>query len=98
MLIKTRDLDTDERAIATVEIDRVPDNPMRQGQHLAEVVRQVHPEARQRSFEDGVASFVAPQHLIIARYRAEEPDQAAESETEPGELSPPDRQDQLFAA
>lgn len=92
VLIKTRDLDTDDRAIATVEVDRVPDNPMRQEQHLAEVVRQLHPEARQRSFEDGIASYVASQHLIIARYC-----DGAET-IEEGETPVPDRQDQLFAA
>lgn len=97
VLIKTRDLDSDDRAVAVVEIDRVPENPLRQEQHLAEVVRRLHPEARQRSFEDGVSSFVASQHLIVARYRVEQHGQDA---TPPSEVSDSatDQQDQLFAA
>lgn len=68
VLIKLRDLDTDAREEATVDIARVPDNPLRQGQYLAEVVAERHPDARAKSFADGVASFVDRRHLIIARY------------------------------
>lgn len=97
VVIKTRDLDTDAKASVVLEIERVPDNPLRQGQQLAELVRERHPEARSRSFADGVASFVSREHLIIACYRSADID---EGRSHPDEASSErvDDQDQLFAA
>ncbi|MGH2986264.1 MAG: hypothetical protein ACRDLO_06215 [Solirubrobacterales bacterium] len=100
VVIKLRDLDTDERTETSFEIDRVPDNALRQGQHLAELVAERYPDARQRSFADGVASFVAAQHLIVAKYLD---GTAADDSRDGAEADPEHRQgqalqDQLFAA
>lgn len=97
VIIKTRDLDTDEKELRVLEIERVPDNDLRREQLLAEIVAAHHPEARQQSFAGGVASFVGNQHLIVARYSEEgvAPEKAAASD---GDAARRVVQGQLFAA
>jgi len=95
VVIKLRDLDSDARTETVLEINRVPDNGLRQAQHLAELVAAHHPDARQRSYADGVASFVDRRHLIVARYVSDR-EAGASRGTTADERE--DRQDQLFAA
>lgn len=92
VVIKLRDLDTDERTESVVDVERIPANELRREQELAEIVQLRHPEARQRSFAGGVASFVDRRHLIIARYLGS-PSPVSEAVAEDES-----RQDQLFAA
>jgi len=98
VVIKTRDLDTDAKAFEVVEVDRVPDNPLRQEQHLEEVVKALHPDVRHRSFAEGVSSFVAPQHLVVAYYKEQRQAGPGKENPRPSDGDDAAEQDQLFAA
>ncbi len=65
--IKARDLDTDAKQIATVDVDPAR-GPGEQRSQLAQLVEEHHPGARLRSFADGAATFLGRQHLIVASY------------------------------
>lgn len=99
MIVKTRDLDTDEKRFSAFEVDRVPDNAQRRGEILAEVVANQHPKARQQSLADDVASFVSPEHLIVAKFASEDLEEALlRSERSAATDETAGEQDQLFAA
>lgn len=67
--IEARDLDTDERLREVVEVP-APREPYRQRAQLSTLVAERHPSARLRSFAGGAATFLGPQHLIVAAYVA----------------------------
>jgi len=99
VIVKTRDLDTDEKRFTAYEIDRVPDNALRRGEILAEIVTEHHPKSRQQSLANDVASFVGPNHLIVAKFASEDLEQAVVRCVETGtDDASAGEQDQLFAA
>jgi hypothetical protein len=65
--IKARDLDTDTKRVATIEVAPAWE-PEEQRLQLARVVEEHHPGARLRSFADGAATFLDREHLIVASY------------------------------
>lgn len=67
LIIKARDLDSGATSIARVEVD-APGDPDRQRIQMVEVIADVHPDARFRSFADAAATFLDRQHLIVAFY------------------------------
>lgn len=67
VLVKLRDLETDERTLLVREgWEARGDQAIRT--HLVNVVLELRPRARPRSYHGGVASFVDGKHLIVARY------------------------------
>lgn len=67
--IKSRDLDTDAKEIATVEVEvELSRDPVAQRAQLTRLVEQRHPGARPRSFAEGAATFLTREHLIVASY------------------------------
>lgn len=69
VIVEARDLDTDARTRQVIETHR-PNAAAGRRTQLQRIVADLHPDAKIRSFADGVASFLAPQHLIVARYDA----------------------------
>lgn len=69
VIVEARDLDTDARTRQVIEAHR-PSGAAGRRTQLQSIVAELHPDAKIRSFADGVASFLAPQHLIVARYDA----------------------------
>src|SRR4051812_8975283 len=67
LVIEARDLDTDERSVATFPV-AMPADEGRQRSQLAQAVAQVHPDARIRSFDRGAASFTDSRQLVVAHY------------------------------
>ena len=67
LVVETRDLDTDERTVATFDVEMPADEPGRRAQ-LSEVVAQLHPRARMRSFGGAAASFLDSEQLVVAHY------------------------------
>lgn len=65
--IKARDLDTDAKDVATVDV-APPFEPSEQRAQLTRLVEERHPGARLRSFADGAATFLSREHLIVASY------------------------------
>lgn len=93
LIVESRDLDTDERSVATFVVD-VPADQGRQREQLADVVARIHPDARMRSFGEGAASFLSSQRLVVAHY-----DDVREQTTPPASPpSEPVEQQALFAA
>lgn len=67
VLVKLRNLDTDERTVVVRERwEARGDQAIRT--QLVDVVLELRPCARPRSYHGGVASFVDGKHLIVARY------------------------------
>ena len=66
-MIEARDLDTDERSRIEFEIDAPSDEPSKHAQ-LVTMVSRVHPNAVLRSFGGDAASFLGPNHLVVAHY------------------------------
>lgn len=65
--MKLRDLDTDERTVLIREgWEARGDQAIRT--HLVNLVMELRPTARPKSYHGGVASFVDGKHLIVARY------------------------------
>lgn len=92
LIIEAPDLDTDARR--RTMIDAVPPvDPTRQRAALVEAVEHLFPGARLRSFSNGAATFLDPQHLIVASY-ADLPD----SRSQRRKSEPEERQEPLFAA
>lgn len=71
----------------------VPAEPARQRNALSKAVARSFPEAKLRSFADGVATFLDSQHLIVASY-ADLPGPRGRA----SESGPDDVQESLFAA
>ncbi|CAN5455179.1 hypothetical protein BH20ACT17_BH20ACT17_06340 [soil metagenome] len=67
LVIEARDLDTDERTVATFEVEMPVDEAGREAQ-LAEMVARLHPDARMRSFGGAAASFLDSERLVVAHY------------------------------
>jgi len=67
VIVRTRDLDRRTTSVQVFE-RCVPPDQQRQRLQLIDVVEEVHPGARNKSFADGVASFVHRANLIVARY------------------------------
>jgi hypothetical protein len=68
IVIHARHLDNDERSERRVAVAVRPHSDAGQRTQLREAVERVHPEARIRSYAEGVASFVTSTHLVVARY------------------------------
>jgi hypothetical protein len=90
--VETRHLDTDERERS--EFDVAPlGSEARERAQLIEIVAQVVPDAKIRSFANGAATFLGREHLVIAAYaeafRTRRTRWAASQDTD---------QDSLFAA
>jgi hypothetical protein len=77
LIIEAKDLDTDERAVAVLEVLAPASAEAQRGQIMAEVGR-LFPTARFRSFGDGAASFLTSQELVVAHYEKSETEPAAE--------------------
>lgn len=67
LIVEATDLDTDERSVATFDVEIPPDEDGRRKQ-LADVVADLHPAARMRSFAGAAASFLDSQQLVVAHY------------------------------
>lgn len=67
LVIEARDLDTDERTVAILEVEMPLDEAGQRAQ-LAAAVARLHPGARMRSFGGGAASFLDSQRLVVAHY------------------------------
>jgi hypothetical protein len=93
LVVQARDLDTDERVVASFEVEMPPDEAGQRAQ-LAEVVARLHPGARMRSFGDGAASFLDSQRLVVAHYGGVPEQVVRES---PGTGGGPMEQQRLFA-
>jgi len=65
--IKARDLDTDAKKVVTIEVDAAF-GPDEQKSQLARAVESHHPSARLRSYDEGTATFLTGEHLIVASY------------------------------
>lgn len=93
VMIKTRRLADDEHSWVYLDVARIPFEGEAQKAHLLELVRDRYPDARPKSFHEGVASYVSSSSrlLIIARYVDLE-------RKRPREDSEPEPTEQLFAA
>ena len=69
LVVEARDLDTDERTVATFDVEMPADEAGRRAQ-LAGMVARLHPDARMRSFGGAVASFLDSERLVVAHYSA----------------------------
>ncbi|MBY0398563.1 MAG: hypothetical protein K2X91_19115, partial [Thermoleophilia bacterium] len=67
VIVESRHLDTDARERGRHEVD-APSTPDQARARLVDLVRGLHPEAVHRSYADGAATFLAPDHLIVAFY------------------------------
>lgn len=70
VVVRTRHLDTQTTSVRILE-RCVPSDQQRQRLQLIDVVEELCPGARNKSFADGVASFVDGANLIVARYGEE---------------------------
>lgn len=93
LIVEARDLDTDERTIATFEVEMPADEAGQRAQVTGAVAR-LHPDARMRSFGGGAASFLDSQRLVVAHYgpTCGRPDDVVSEPMEQAEQQP------LFAA
>lgn len=89
VILEARDLDTDERVLTALGAAR-PSEDGAQRRCLIELVRGHYPNARIKSYERGVATFLTRQELVIAHFS-----NASEA---PGDDSSSSDQDSLFAA
>jgi len=90
--VETRQLDTDERKRSDFDVPPRGSEALERAQ-LVEIVAQVMPDAKIRSFANGAATFLGRQHLVIAAYV--EPCRTRRARCEASEG---DDQDSLFAA
>jgi hypothetical protein len=67
LIVESRDLDTDARSVATLEVEMPADHASQRAQ-FERAVAPLHPAARLRSFGNGAASFLDSQSLIVAYY------------------------------
>lgn len=94
VVVEARDLDTDERTVARLEVDMPADEAGRQAQ-LAEMVARLHPDARMRSFGGAAASFLDAERLVVAHYDGTDRQPTPER---PDDRIEPIEQQPLFAA
>lgn len=94
LIVEARDLDTDERTVASFEVE-IPTGEAAQRAQLSAVVAQLHPEARMRSFGNGAASFLDSQQLVVAHYGGTNDEPASDSRAR--QIGPVEQQP-LFAA
>jgi len=93
LVIEARDLDTDARSRTELEVDAPADDPGKRAQLITSVSR-IHPDVVLRSFGNDAASFLGPDHLVVAHYG-----DALESEIAvPGGDPKAHEQQPLFAA
>lgn len=85
--IEARDLDTDERVRASRQVP-APHDPGEQRTAIRQVVADLYPTARLRSFASGAATLLDRQHLIVASFADPTPRRRPE----------PAPQDPLFSA
>lgn len=90
--VETRHLDTDERTHARFSVAPRGSEALERAQ-LVELVAQVRPDAKIRSFAHSAATFLGRQHLVIASYV--EPVRTRRAMCDIGR---PADQDSLFAA
>lgn len=69
LVVEARDLDTDERTVATFVVEMPADDAGRRAQ-LKVLVARLHPLARMRSYDGGAASFLDSESLVVAHYSA----------------------------
>lgn len=67
LIVEARDLDTDERTVATFNV-AVPSDELGRRTQLAGAVAALHPNARMRSFGGTAASFLDSERLVVAHY------------------------------
>lgn len=67
IIVEHRHLDTDERARRVYTVD-APGDDAQERARLLRLVADLHPEAANRSYADGAATFLSPDHLIVAFY------------------------------
>lgn len=93
LIVEARDLDTDDRTTARFEVE-MPRDEAGQRAQLTQLVGDLHPAARMRSFGNGAASFLDARHLVVAHYveRDHDPSEPA------AEARHASEQQQLFAA
>ena len=89
--VETRDLDTDRRTHVEFSVAPRSSEALERAQ-LIQLVGQVRPDARIRSFANSAATFLGRQHLVIASYV--EPAKARRAMSEVSQAD----QDSLFAA
>jgi|FEC22Drversion2_1045045.scaffolds.fasta_scaffold09324_2 hypothetical protein len=92
VIVESRHLDTDARDRGRHEVD-APSSPDQARARLVELVRGLHPEAVHRSYADGAATFLAPDHLIVAFYENRGP---ARRSVRPSARNGGETQDRLF--
>lgn len=68
LIVESRDLDTDARSVAALEVEMPLDDASQRAQ-FEQAVAPLHPSARLRSFGNGAASFLDSHSLIVAYYR-----------------------------
>lgn len=67
LIIESRDLDTDERTLSCYPVGVAARSSVALRDSIVGAMAHAQPDARLRSFADGVATFVAPQHLYVVR-------------------------------
>lgn len=72
VVVESRDLDTDERDRTVLAASR-PDSVEARERELRDLIAEVHPEARFRSFAGDVATALDRQHLVVAHYLGQRP-------------------------
>lgn len=65
--IKLRHLDTGEESIETHELPAVTERKAQRFQ-VEQLLAKLHPEAKPRTYHDGVGTFLSREHLIIVGY------------------------------
>jgi hypothetical protein len=95
LIVETRQLDTDERTVASFAVE-MPGDEAGQRAQLGELVAGLHPKARMRSFGNGAASFLEAEHLVVAHYVQHDAAVANDPTEPPLEAHP--QQQALFAA
>lgn len=69
IIVESRHLDTDARERVAYDV-AAPRDAGQERSRLVELVSDLHPEATQRSYADGAATFLARDHLIVAFYES----------------------------
>lgn len=97
LTIEARHLDTDERTVASFDVE-MPGDAAGQRKQLVELVSARHPQARLRSFGDGAASFLDAEHLVVAHYVTHDSSSAEADKRAERSIEAQYHQQALFAA